>query len=184
MKISLLISLLTLNILVYSQSETFIHYNQNDSLYEILNKSRLDSILAHSKARLNYLVIFSNNCLGTHFLLQDINKYGEKYGNNINVILTSCEPYKQLNELKKIIAKYKVSLPKVYVIDSERYKDKKTDSRVKGMRFRNDIASECKKDIIGVPYNMVFNSEKKLVFHGYRNQLNLDSLIDWYIQHE
>ena len=56
------------------------------------------------------------------------------------------------------------------------YKDKKSDSGQKGLNFRNDICEECKNDIIGVPYYIIYE-KSKIIKNGYRSKINFFEFI-------
>ncbi len=174
MKLSSILFLITLQFNLSAQNSKFIKYNGNNDSLEIINKTKLDSILSKSEADLNFVAIFTNGCLGTRYMLKILNKYSLDHKNKLNIILANSDPYSGISTLKKLLNKYSIKLAKTYVIDSETYKDKRSDSRVKGYKFRNDICTECKSEIIGVPYYMLFAKGGKLIYHGYAS---LDSLL-------
>lgn len=164
-----------------AQNVKFDRFNQGDPGFEILNKAKLDSIVTHSDAAVHYLLIYTNNCGGTHYLLPQLQNYVERYGKSLNIILASSEAYSAIAEVKNMVKKYNVPLARTYIIDSDIYKDNRRDARKKGFKFRNDLCAECKSDIIGVPYNILYDKKQNVIFHGYRNLLNFDSLLNHYI---
>jgi hypothetical protein len=163
---------------VSAQVEKFNKYNGTYDSLEIINKPKLDSLLANTHAMASLVAIYTNFCIGTHYLLTDIQNYIATHGEKLNIILVSSEPYKEIEDLKKVLRKYSIKLPKTYIIDSDIYKDKRSDSRRKGFEFRNDYCRECRPDIIGVPYCLLYKNGHDLVFHGYKSRINFDSLLN------
>ncbi len=177
-KLTLLLCLVYLTQALSAQIGQFPSYNgQNDSL-QIINKNILDDIITNSQSTHHLIFIYTNYCSGTHYLLKDLNSYISTYGEKLNIILASSEPYREIPTLRKLLKKYAITLPKTYIIDSKKYKDKRLDSRKKGYKFRNDICKECQSDIIGVPYCLLYAKNKQLIYHGYRGRTNFDSLLN------
>lgn len=174
-----LMSLITFAFInVSAQIEKFNKYNGTDDSLEIINKHKLDSLLTNTHSKACLVAIYTNFCIGTHYLLTDVQNYIATYGEKLSIILVSSEPYKEIEDLKKVLRKYSIKLPKTYIIDSDIYKDKRSDSRQKGFEFRNDFCGECRPDIIGVPYCLLYKNGHDLVFHGYKSRINFDSLLN------
>ncbi len=74
-----------------------------------------------------------------------------------------------MSDIPALLKSHSINLPVTYMIDKSFYPEKRMDDRKKGYYFRNDICPECRKDIIGVPYRLMYDKNKKLIYHGYRS---------------
>ena len=102
----------------------------------------------------------------------------KKYNRQVKILLCSSVPYKQTNQVLDVLDKSEVEDVDVFMIDSEMYKDKKSDNRQKGFLFRNDICEACRNDLIGVPYKIHFNKERKIIAKGYPSKVDMELIID------
>ena len=165
----------------HSQSATFLKYNTDTNHLKIINKPILHEILQKSTAKLNWLIMYTNYCGGTKYILNEVNEVQAKYGDKVNIILCSSAPYAEIGQMLQVLAKANVKLNAIYIIDGEIYKDKKSDDRKKAFAFRKDICEECRKDIIGVPYSIMYNNKGEITQYGYFHQISRLEYIDNYI---
>ena len=148
---------------------------------ELIEKKKLHNLIRSTKSPYTLVAIYTNMCGGTKYLLNYVNKAHEKYSDSLQILLCSSMPYGSKNEMIKVLQKYSVNLSPVYIINSELYKDDPDDDRMKGYRFRHSICKPCRKDIIGVPYYILFNQKGKVVYGGYPTRINFDSLVNAYL---
>jgi hypothetical protein len=181
----IIILFLTFGALFAREKKSFNDYlseNNLDSTQVLLiDKKKLNQLLTSTEAKVTWVAIYTNYCGGTPYLFRDVKKAQRLYGNQLQIILCSSAPYKEFGGLIKVLKKDTMNLPAVYIIDSEVYKDKKSDDRVKGYKFRNDICESCRNDIIGVPYTILYNKNGKVLYGGYPGRTNFDSVLHTHI---
>lgn len=141
---------------------------ENVSIKEISGSELLEQIQNHPK-KLNWVVIYTVHCSGTEYMMNYIKEMQDKYRDSIEVYLLSSNNYSELESLQKILFKYRVEL-QPYIINKSY--GKYGDQRKKGVKLRNEICGACKKDVIGVPYNIVFDNQQNLLFHGFKSYQN------------
>ena len=155
-----------------SQSNQSIEYRTDTNHVKLINKQKLNNLLQSTNSTLNWIIIYTNKCAGTKYVLEDIKKIQEQYLDKMNIILCSSEPYSAIDTMLQVLAKANVKLKTVYIIDSDKYIDKISDNREKGFQFRKDICKSCKKDPIGVPYSIIFDNKGEIVKFGYLSGLD------------
>lgn len=132
----------------------------------VINKDQLFQNIRESGKELNMVVIVTSGCGGTPGAIKYLKEVEEKYGNKVASFLLFSDSYKNSDDVKKILSRYNYQ-NQVYIID-QNYGEKR-DDRKKGTTFRNSFCDECQKDIIGVPYNLVFDKKLNILLHGYPN---------------
>jgi hypothetical protein len=136
---------------------------------EKINKEGLTKIIDSSQADVYLVIIYTNECRGTKYVLDEVKSYIDKYGGRIKLILCNSSFEKEMSDIPVLLKSHSINLPVTYMIDKTFYPEKRMDDRKKGYFFRNDICPECRKDIIGVPYRLMYDKNKKLIYHGYRS---------------
>jgi hypothetical protein len=122
--------------------------------------------------------IYTNYCIGTKYLFQRI-KYFDSLGyDQLHWVFCSSADLRDSLETIQLMKRNHVYVDTLYMINNVGYKEKKSDDRYKGFVFRKDICTPCKKDIIGVPYTIVYNSQKEIVAYGYIHETEILKVID------
>lgn len=133
----------------------------------LINSAQLRSMLTQNDSSYKYICIFTSGCKGTPGELNYIKRSRSERGQQVQFFLISSDN----------IAPYLVQMIQKKLYSSQYYNpayiiDKKIgsflDDRKRGELFRNQICPDCKNDIIGVPYVLLFDQQNKLLFHGYR----------------
>jgi len=81
--------------------------------------------------------------------------------------------------MEMVLRKNSIVESPVYDIDSQKYKDKKSDDRYKGKLFRDDICDECRKDYIGVPYKILFNQKGNVIRCGFLDRMDTPTVKEY-----
>jgi len=157
-------------VFLYSQHElfaqSFLKHCPDTNLVRLIDREKAETLLKHSGGKPSFLVIFTNYCDGTEGALQTVSDLRRRYKDSIQILLCSSAPYKDMQALPGILHKNGIVETPVYMIDSKQYKDK-SDDRVKGKKFRDDLCKTCRKDPIGVPYKMLFDKNGNLIRAGF-----------------
>lgn len=170
-----------LNIIIFKLFFGFaISMSAQTSLPRI-DKEKLKTILDTSKARLNILTIFTNECGGTRWMFQNMKELKAKYPGQILFIPCSSERNVQEQGVIEILKKYGYT-DVCYLIDGDKYPEKKLDSRYKGYKFRNDVCKDCVIDQIGVPYYMLIEPGRHILYAGYTAPGDFDRLLEYIMQ--
>jgi len=156
----------------------YVADHQIDTNYlKSIDADNFREILPLQKGKLTWVVIFTNSCPGTKYVLGNVKKTISEY-KDVNVMLCSSAPYRRIPELMEVLKKNEITFPTVYIINSDRHKDKRFDEREKGFLFRKEICEECRKDIIGVPYSIIYNDAGTVIQYGYIHSEELFPLFD------
>lgn len=132
-----------------------------------INVSQLQRLIQSNDSMYKYICIFTSGCKGTPGEIRYANKYRQIFQSEIEFIFISSDniaPYLvQMIQKKFFVNKF---LYPAYIID--RQIKSFLDDRKRGEIFRNALCSECKSDIIGVPYVIFYSKDNRVLFHGYR----------------
>lgn len=153
-------------------------YSQMQTSFPKIDKEKLKQILDTSKARLNIITIFTNDCGGTAYMFETMQELKEKFPGKILFIPCSSERETKEGDLKALLQKYHCQ-DVCYLIDGEKYKEKKFDTRFKGYQFRNDICNDCRIDQIGVPYYLLVEPGRHILYAGYTLPGDFDRLMEY-----
>lgn len=153
-------------------------YSQMQTSFPKIDKEKLKQILDTSKARLNIITIFTNDCGGTAYMFKNMQELKEKFPGKILFIPCSSERETKEGDLKALLQKYHCQ-DICYLIDGEKYKEKKSDTRFKGYQFRNDICNDCRIDQIGVPYYLLVEPGRHILYAGYTAPGDFDRLMEY-----
>jgi len=147
-----------------------------------INKDKLKEQIVSANKKVSIVLIYTNYCGGTKYALQEINNLRTWYGDDLNILLCNSSMYKDIPSMLSVLKKYQVKESPVYVIDSEQYKDKKSDDRYKGKLFRDDICRSCKKDVIGVPYTILLDEKGTPLEGGYLSTETIRAIIEFQLK--
>ncbi len=131
-----------------------------------VNEANLKELIS-KRGKFTYLVFFTIGCKGSPYEFRYIKKSDSLYPGLLNIKMISSDniaPY-LIQILQKRLFLSKINY-QTYIIDKSI--PSYLDSRKRGLLLRNQVCEECRNDIIGVPYIMLFSPEGKLLFHGYR----------------
>lgn len=131
---------------------------------EISGPEILQSI-KNNPYELNWIIIYTEGCSGTSGMLDYLMEMKNRHGDKINVYLLASEYKKRISTIKKLIFDKKITVQPYIIADGY---GKYWDNRKIGKKLSEEICVDCKSDPIGSPYNIVFDKELKIVFHGYR----------------
>ncbi len=148
---------------------------------KLIDLEKLNQIVDSSKAKVNWVIIYTNDCGGTSYILNDAIKLKAKYQDKLNVILCSSEPMHKIREVEELMVKFKINWD-TYIIDGNKFDEKKKDDRYKGFEFRNALCRVCKIDPIGVPYSFLIDEKQNIVFSGYPAKNDIPVLIKYIIE--
>lgn len=179
-KIILLIIVIFVNSSLFAQEKKLQKYYTDSSIIKLIDKQKLETLL-QKKDQISVLMIFTNYCAGTAWLLPFSNELKNRYNDSIQLILCSCTQPAGFKNLQGIITKYKVETSPIYWISSRVYKDNKRDDRVKGQLFRDDICETCREDIIGVPYIIIYKGEE-IMNKGYLGRSDIRESMEKLLQ--
>jgi disulfide oxidoreductase YuzD len=138
-----------------------------DIAVQLINSAQLCSMLAKNDSSYKYICIFTSGCKGTSGELNYIKRSRSGRGQQVQFILISSDnlaPY-LVQMIQKKLYSHQYYYP-VYIIDQQIKSF--LDDRKRGEIFRNQICPDCKNDIIGVPYVLLFDKQNRVLFHGYR----------------
>jgi hypothetical protein len=155
-----------------------LSYSQTQSSFPKIDKEKLKQILDTSTARLNIITIFTNDCGGTAYMFKTMQELKAKFPGKILLIPCSSERETKEGDLKELLQKYQCQ-DVCYLIDGEKYKEKKSDTRFKGYQFRNDICNDCIIDQIGVPYYLLVEPGRHILYAGYTAPGDFDRLMEY-----
>ena len=146
-----------------------------DILVKDINFDQLKGELDKSSKKLKWVMIYTAMCSGTPHILPYAKEVKEKYGKDVDLFLLASDDYATTNTLKKKLYFYGINF-QTYIINNS-YGEFK-DNRQKGFIIRNLLCQSCTNDLIGVPYNLVFNQKNEIVFTKYRSYKTVgDSLV-------
>lgn len=148
---------------------------------KLIDLEKLNQIVDSSKAKVNWVIIYTNDCGGTSYILNDAIKLKANYQDKLNVILCSSESMNKLKEVEELMMKFKISW-ETYIIDGSKFKEKKSDDRYKGFDFRNSLCKSCHIDPIGVPYSFLIDDKQNVIFSGYPAKNDISALIKYIIE--
>jgi hypothetical protein len=134
---------------------------------QYVNATNFSILLSNAGNYFKYFVIYTVGCQGTPSELRYIQKSDSLYSDNVKFFLISSDniaPY-LIQMLQKKLLRSGFFYP-TYIIDHS--VKSFIDDRKRGEIFRNQVCEECRGDIIGVPYVMLFDQDDRLLFHGYR----------------
>lgn len=150
----------------YSSQQPLVSKGWKDVQLMVINKDQLFHSIQNNGKELSMVVIVTSGCGGTPSSIKYIKEVEEKYGDKAATYLLFSDSYKATDDVRRAVFNYKYH-KQVYIVDHA-YGETE-DDREKGTSFRNSFCSECKKDIIGVPYNLVFDRQLHVLLHGYPN---------------
>lgn len=152
----------------YLQAQDRYKMNVQPIATRIINRTILyNDVLSRPGFDYHVVCIYTNFCSGTKYLFQRI-KYFDSLGyDQLHWVFCSSADMRDSLETIQVMKKYGVYVDTLYMINNTEYKEKRSDDRYKGFLFRKDICEPCRKDIIGVPYTIVYNSQKEIVAFGY-----------------
>lgn len=129
--------------------------------------SLYNEVLSQPQYDYHVVTIYTNFCGGTPYFFQRLKRLDSAGYKRVHWVNCSSADLRDSLETMQVLAKYGVYVDTVYLIDNIQYKEKRSDDRYKGFVFRKDICLPCIKDIIGVPYTIVFDNKQTIVAHGY-----------------
>ena len=142
--------------------------SQRPIAYKLVTKSTLyNEVLSQAQYDYHVVTIYTNFCGGTPFFFQRLKRLDSAGYKRVHWVCCSSADLRDSLETVQVLKKYGVYIDTVYLIDNVKYKEKSSDDRYKGFVFRKDICLPCKKDIIGVPYTIVFDNKQNIVARGY-----------------
>ena len=152
----------------------------NDTNYvKLIDKDRLMNLVTASDKKVTLTIIYTNLCGGTKHVLEMVNELRATYKDSIQILLCNSSRYQDTKEMEGILKKYGIQENPVYMISSEKYRDKKSDDRHKGKLFRDDICAECRKDYIGVPYKILFDQKGNVIRCGFLDRMDTPAVKEY-----
>lgn len=140
---------------------------------KIISKSILyNDVLSQAQYDFHVVSIYTNFCGGTPYFFQRVKRFDSAGYKQVHWVCCSSADLRDSLETVQVLKQYGVYIDTVYLIDNLQYKEKRSDDRYKGFVFRKDICLPCKKDIIGVPYTIVFNNKRNYCTWLYKRQRN------------
>lgn len=161
-----------------SPAENWAAHCPDTNKLKRIDKDKLLHLCRSNSRKVTLACIFTNYCSGTKFLLQDVKDLRRAYGDSLQIVLCSSAPYREMPDLLRILREHGLSETPVYVIDEERYPERKQDDRIKGKRFRDDVCHSCRRDIIGVPYTILFDANGRVIIGGYLSDEVIQALVE------
>lgn len=136
---------------------------------KLINKEILyNDVLSQPNYDIHIVTVFTNYCPGTPQFFQRLKTLDSMGYKNIHWVCCSSADLKDSLETIQTMKKYGVYVDTVYLINSNKYKEDKTDDRYKGFLFRKDVCKPCRRDIIGVPYTIIYDNKKRVIDKGYK----------------
>lgn len=136
-----------------------------------INKDSLLSKIDHSESKYFVAVIFTSYCAGTNYVNQNLHLIDSVSGIQCDYALCQSLSRSEIKDIQQsatlLADKKNLDKAHYHFIDISQYKTADNDGRKQGMKFRNDVCAECKSDIIGVPYYIIFDKNKKILYHDY-----------------
>jgi hypothetical protein len=154
----------------------------DSTMVQLIDEDKLRTIVQSGTAELYLVSIYSNHCIGTRYLLRDADTLEQKYADRLKIMLCSSSPMSEFDEMMKSMITYHIDTKPIYMIDDRRYPEKRFDSRFKGIRFRDAICKPCKGIIIGVPFNILFDSKGNVIQYGYPSKFDYIKFIHEYLK--
>jgi len=151
-----------------SNNEINIAKSTDITVAEITGPQLMETIRKNNK-KLNWVILYTSGCSGTQYAIKYANEMVRKFGDSLGVYFLAGDNLKNIGNVKKVLFKYQTLLPKYIISDSY---GTYGDERKKCVKLRDDICRKCKKDIIGVPYHIVFDKTAEVVFHGFKSYKN------------
>jgi hypothetical protein len=140
-----------------------------------IDYAQVNDLVKQSNKKLKWVLLYTSGCSGTPYILPYVKATKDKYGDDVDIFLLASDDYATTNSVKKKLFHYGINF-QTYIINNS-YGEFK-DNRKKGYQVRNELCTSCKEDMIGVPYNVVFNSKNEIVFTKYRSYKTVnDSLV-------
>jgi|GEM_PF-2327937 len=131
----------------------------------LIDARGMQTLIHKSKKPLKLFTIITRNCGGTPDALSYEAYLDGKYAENVDHWIIFSD---NLRDSTKVFRKLKqFKLRGTYYLVSDIYNEDPEDDRQKGTDLRNAICLECKQDIIGVPYTLLYDKENKIIMHGY-----------------
>jgi hypothetical protein len=149
----------------------YVKEKYEDIEIQLLNDSNFNQLIKGAKNKYKYFVFYTSGCQGTGYELNYIRKSDSTLNERVNFYLISSDniaPY-LVQILQKKLFNNQFCYP-TYIIDNNIKSF--IDDRKRSLIFRNKICKECKDDIIGVPYIILFDKNNNVIFHGYRGYKN------------
>ena len=165
-----------------AQSKDWTNYVTDTHYVKRIDKEKLAEQILQANKKVTLVVIYTNYCGGTEYVLKSVNKIRSTYGDAVNIALCNSSMYKDIPNMLSVLKRFNVKESPVYVIDSEKYKDKKSDDRYKGKLFRDDICQACKREVIGVPYKILFDENGNLLENGYISSETVNAIIEYQLK--
>lgn len=138
-----------------------------DIKVENMDTTNFKTIIHNTNQRFKYFAFYTTGCHGTPYEIRYIKKMDSMYKNKVDYYLVSSDNL--ANYLIQIIQKtmFNFHYPyQTYIIDHQIRSF--NDDRKRAFIFRNELCDECKTDIIGVPYILLYDEKGHILFHGYR----------------
>lgn len=130
-----------------------------------IDSQHLAERIKSSQKLLKWVLLYSEGCSGTSLIMPYVKKVFEEYGADVDVTVIATDDYYGTAYIKRTLFKHGINL-QTYIVDNK-YGEFK-DYRQKGFLLRNQICIPCRGEVIGVPYNIVFDANGKVVYKGYR----------------
>lgn len=151
---------------------------------EVIDSLKLFSEVFKQNNKIKLVIIYTNNCIGTKFLFEKtIPNYKTAFGDKLDIILASSagQSKSNINDLIALLKEYNYN-SKSYFIDPLKYKEYWSYDRKKGFAFRNAICKPCKDDLIGVPYEIIFDEKGNYLIGGYQSRTDFKQYLKNYFE--
>lgn len=142
-------------------------FSKDGVVVKVIDEEGLQNLLAQSQKKLRLFTIITRNCGGTPNALAYEAYLNKNYDKDVDHWILFSDKVKNASKVMERL-KQLDRTGTVYII-SDKYKSKVSDDRQKGTDFRNSVCQECKQDVIGVPYNILYNQKNEVIMHGYPN---------------
>ena len=145
-----------------------VNSTSNGQSYPLINKEILKDMIENDKEHKFFMItIFTNGCPSINYINQNnemidsITKGKTKF-----ILAQSSKGNDRDHFFERIIEKKKLPKDKIYFIDDAVYKTSKKDSRIQGMKFRENICYECKHVSIAVTYKIILDKKMNVLYYG------------------
>lgn len=145
-----------------------LNITTNAQSYPIINKETLKNIVKNDKEhKFFFLTIFTNGCSS----INDINENNQMIdsitnGNTRFILAQASRGNDRGASFENVVEEKKLPKKDIYFIDENLYKIDKSDSRMQGMEFRDDLCYECKFVEVGVTYKIIFDRKTNILYYG------------------
>lgn len=158
-------NLLILSLSLLLTDGTFAQYS-----FPVINKDILFSkIDQDTGARYFMVVTFVNYCHGVTEIPAQMKMMDSLTDHHTCYFL--CQGSRGTGDrgttLEEVLKKNGIDRHKVYVIDDDQYKTRKSDPRKQAAAFRDDLCSACRHSMLSGVYYILLNREKNILFSGY-----------------